>query len=467
MSAKEQIAWQAAESAAQISVAAETEEVSSLRLTRARLRFWGMKSALTLVDQGLTSIAGFGVNLMLARWLAPELYGAFAVVFAAFIFISGFHNVLLLEPLSVMGPSRHVQRLPNYFRAQIAVHAILVGVLALAGLLAGMILWRIAPNSPLVSAVFGAALVLPVLLLLWLARRMCYVMQRPEIAVCGSAANFVLIAAGLAALNYSGRVNSFNTFLLMGGASLIATWILIRRLGLEFKSDAGSEAVSWRSVLRENWKYGRWLVGSTVLLSITIQTQMFLVAGFLGLGAAGVLRAMQLPSLVMTQVVMATGLLIIHAFSYDFGSGRIKQLRRKAGLVSVALTGVAITCVLILMAVSGPLEHILFNGKYAAYVWLMPLLALVPAANSFSIGYSMALRASQRPHFDLIANAIAAPVGLISGLAFMHWWGIGGAAGSMVLGFAVQGAVIFVCFQKFAASAGKTGQLQPLPAQAD
>ena len=333
MSAKEQIAWQAAESTAQISVAAETEEVSSLRLTRARLRFWGMKSALTLVDQGLTSIAGFGVNLMLARWLAPELYGAFAVVFAAFIFISGFHNVLLLEPLSVMGPSRHVHRLPNYFRAQIAVHAILVGVLALAGLLAGIILWRIAPNSPLVSAVFGAALVLPVLLLLWLARRMCYVMQRPEIAVCGSAANFVVIVAGLAALYYSGRVNSFNTFLLMGGASLIATWILIRRLGLSFKSEAGIEAVSWRSVLRENWKYGRWLVGSTVLLSITIQTQMFLVAGFLGLGAAGVLRAMQLPSLVTTQVVMATGLLIIHAFSYDFGSGRIKQLRRKAGLV--------------------------------------------------------------------------------------------------------------------------------------
>ena len=119
------------------------------------------------------------------------------------------------------------------------------------------------------------------------------------------------------------------------------------------------------------------------------------------------------------------------------------------------------------MAVSGPLEHILFNGKYAAYAWLMPLLALVPAANSFSIGYSMALRASQRPHFDLIANAIAAPVGLISGLAFMHWWGLGGAAASMVLGFAVQGAVIFVCFQKFTAGADKTGGLQPLPAQAD
>jgi hypothetical protein len=39
------------------------------------LRAWGMKSAISLVDRGLTSMAGFGVNLLLARWIAPEAYG--------------------------------------------------------------------------------------------------------------------------------------------------------------------------------------------------------------------------------------------------------------------------------------------------------------------------------------------------------------------------------------------------------
>ena len=289
------------------------------------------------MDQGLTSVAGFGVNLMLARWLAPELYGAFAVVFAAFIFISGFHNVLLLEPLSVMGPSRHVKSSSRLtFARKSSCTQLLVGVLALAGLLAGMILWRITPNSPLVSAVFGVALVLPVLLLLWLARRMCYVMQRPEMAVGGSAANFVLIAAGLAGAVLLGQSQSVQHISTHGRRELDRYLDPDSPAWSRVQERRGKEAFSWRSVLRENWTYGRWLVGSTVLLSITIQTQMFLVAGFLGLGAAGVLRAMQLPSLVMTQVVMATGLLIIHAFSYDFGSGRIKQLRRKAGLVSLA-----------------------------------------------------------------------------------------------------------------------------------
>ena len=72
---------------------------------------WGVRSALSLVDQGLTSGAGFGVNLLLARWMPADVYGAFAVAFAGFLFVSGFHNVLLLEPMSVMGPSRHAERL--------------------------------------------------------------------------------------------------------------------------------------------------------------------------------------------------------------------------------------------------------------------------------------------------------------------------------------------------------------------
>jgi hypothetical protein len=60
-------------------------------LTMARLRVWGARSALSLLDQGLTSGAGFCVNLVLARWMPAEVYGAFAVVFAGLLFISGFH----------------------------------------------------------------------------------------------------------------------------------------------------------------------------------------------------------------------------------------------------------------------------------------------------------------------------------------------------------------------------------------
>ena len=261
---------------------------SRVGLGISRLRHWGLKSSLALLDQGLFSGSGFLVNLLLARWLGPASYGAFAVAFAVFLFISGFHNVLLLEPLAVMGPGRHSTFLPAYFQAQLAVHFVLVGALAVVGLIGGTVFWRIEPDSPLTGAIFGSAFVLPVLLLLWLVRRMCYVLERPSVAAAGSAVYLLLVVGGLSALRKAYWISPFfSAFLLMGVASLIASGALLASLGL-YKHSQTQSVLSWRTVLLENWSYGRWLVGSAILYSVSSQMQMFLVAGVLGLSTAGV-----------------------------------------------------------------------------------------------------------------------------------------------------------------------------------
>jgi O-antigen/teichoic acid export membrane protein len=156
----------------------------------------------------------------------------------------------------------------------------------------------------------------------------------------------------------------------------------------------------------------------------------------------------------MVQIITATGLLVLPSFSYDFGRGRTKQLRHKAMLVSLVLAVAAVCFAMFLALFAGRTEHLLFGGKYAAYAWLMPVLALVPAASGISMGYSMALRASQRPHFDLISNMFAAPVAILSALFLMRSWGLAGAAASMALSFAVLSIVTIVFFRRSARHAG-------------
>jgi len=416
---------------------------SAFRITAKRLRVWGIRSALSILDQGLTAGVGFVVNIALARWLPAEAYGAFAVAFAAFLFISGFHNVLLLEPLTVMGPSRHANRLPTYFRKQIAIHVRLVGMLGAVILLASSAFWWLAPNNHvLVGALIGSGLALPFVTLLWLIRRMCYVLQKPAVALLGSGSYVVFVLSGLFLLRHFESVDPLSAFGLMSIGSLVSAWVLWHRLGLaETPVPVDLESLSWREVARENWSYGRWLVGSTALNSVSTQAQMFLAATSLGLGAAGVLRAMQIPSLVMTHILSATGLLILPAFSYDFGNGFITRLRRKATLASVGLAAGTLAFTAVLAGIAPRTEHLLYGGKYAEYAWLIPLLTLVPVAQGAAMGYSMALRAMHRPKFDLIANAIAAPLGVISAIALMHWWGLAGAAASMVLSYATYAIV--------------------------
>jgi hypothetical protein len=65
-------------------------------LTAGRVKTWGIKSGLSILDQGLISSSGFLLSLMLARWLSSEVYGAFAVAYATLLFLTGFHSVLLL-----------------------------------------------------------------------------------------------------------------------------------------------------------------------------------------------------------------------------------------------------------------------------------------------------------------------------------------------------------------------------------
>ena len=416
---------------------------TGFRITADRLRVWGIRSALSVLDQGLTAAVGFAVNIALARWLSADAYGAFAVAFATFLFISGFHNVLLLEPLTVMGPSRHSNRLPTYFREQIVIHAILGAVLAAAVLLAGGAFWWVAPrNLMLVGALAGSGLALPFVTFLWLIRRMCYVLQRPSIALLGSGFYVAFVLSGLFLLQHFHYVSPFTAFGLMSVGSMLSAWVLWQKLGLkEAQEPEDHRQAKWREVARENWGYGRWLVGSTALNSVSTQAQMFLVASTLGLGAAGVLRAMQIPALVMTHILSATGLLILPAFSYDFGNGSIARLRHKATLVSLWLIGGTLAFAAVLALVAQRAEHLLYGGKYAQYAWLMPALALVPAALGASIGYSMALRAMHRPHFDLVANAVAAPLGVVSAIVLMHWWGLGGAAASMVLSYTTYAVV--------------------------
>jgi O-antigen/teichoic acid export membrane protein len=408
-------------------------------LSVGRLRALGAKSAWSLVDQGLTALTGFCVTFLLARWLSPEVYGAYAIAFAGYLFVGGLHNVIVLEPMSVIGPSRHAGQLREYFRAQMTVHGVLVGICSAGVIGVALVVWLIAPASPLAGAIVGSGLALSFLLFLFLARRMCYVWQRPLAATLGSGTCFALTILGLYGLRRFDHVSPLSVFLLVGAASFAGSGAVLRQMGiLELRDRSISrERIAWTSAIRENWLYGRWLVGSTILYSVSGQVQMFLAAAFLGLGAAGILRAMMLPASVMTQAVTAAGLLVLPGLSYDFGRGRVGLIRRKAVIASGTLCAAGICFAAGLWMVSGRVEQVLFGGKFAGYAWLMPILALIPAANGLTMGFSAALRASQRPHFDLLANGVATPVAIVSAVGFIRWWGLGGEAVSMVMGFVV------------------------------
>ena len=84
---------------------------------------WIRGGILAVVDQGLMSGSNFALSILLARWLTPEQYGAYAVALSIFFFVSTVHQALLLEPMSVLGTSEYSGQWREYAGAMVWFHA--------------------------------------------------------------------------------------------------------------------------------------------------------------------------------------------------------------------------------------------------------------------------------------------------------------------------------------------------------
>jgi hypothetical protein len=107
----------------------------NLALIFERMRRWGLKGGLSVLDQGLYSGANFVLSILLARWLSPSYYGMFAIAFAIYLFAYQVHNAIILEPMSVLGPARMYHRLADYLRDQLKLHFVV-------SLVAGLVISR-------------------------------------------------------------------------------------------------------------------------------------------------------------------------------------------------------------------------------------------------------------------------------------------------------------------------------------
>lgn len=413
---------------------------------------WAGRGLTSCLDQGAVSGVSFSVNVLLARWLPPAEYGAFSVAFALFLFVSGFHNALLVDPACVLGPARFLDRSRGYFRKLVCLH----GAWSVAASLGIAVVALATGEASLRRAFCGLAISLPFLLLLWLVRRLCYVDARPAAALLSSAAYALVLAGGFFLLRHWARPSPFTAFLVIAGAALAASATVGTRLGLA-GGWSGIRKNECLDLARAHWSYGRWLSVTSLLTLGVTQLQTFLIAGFLGLEPAGAFRAMFNLVQPMNQVTAAAALLFLPNLSADFGAGRTGHLRAKGAWITAGLVSLSIVHELVLVCFGARLSRLLYGHRFAAYHWLIPLLGLMPVFIALASGRSLVLQAVQKPQHYLIRGAVTGPVGIASAALLTCWAGLGGAAASMVLTLAVSFLVTLWLYRRFG-PAGRRAQ---------
>lgn len=396
-----------------------------------RLKNWGVKGGLAILDQGVYSGSNFIFNILLARWLSAENYGAFSLAFAIYLFSTGFYNAMILESITVFGTSKYSSNIHGYLSSQFVIHVIVTGVLGIFVSLAGyVVLYSGLVDSFLSHAIMGAGFFLPLMLLMWLARRAFYILGEPSWAFLLSCVYSICLLGGAFYLHFMKTENAIAWFGVMGLSSLAGLIILFKLDIFNFVSKKNKEW-GWRKLLAEQWAFDKWILLAAFFYFAATQIQIFITAAILGLDAAGAFSALQNFMFPMMQILTAISTLALPTIAFDFGQRNYTDMRRKSFTVAGVLFTISVLYVSFLFFFASPLENLLYAGKYKEYIGLIPIIGTIPLIATLEIGFSLVIRSLRRSIYHAILTFGMGLAGVISGLLLIPSFGIVGAVSSL------------------------------------
>jgi O-antigen/teichoic acid export membrane protein len=402
---------------------------------------WVGRGIWAIMDQALFATSNFALGILLARWLGPDEFGAFAIAQAAFLLFGMLHIAVLIEPMLVFGTSRYADRFSDYLRQLLRAHWVLTGGGTVIFGLAAAGFWM-RGSSTLSYALTGAALATPPMLLVWMARRACFACFRPHYAAAAGAMYLILMLVGVSVLFYSATLSPFSAFLVLGGSSLLVGAALIRRLQA---STPSAGRLNVRALVMEHWQYGRWALASTTISWVTGNIYFFILPFFGGLAATAALRALANLVVPMLQAIAALSTLLLPLLVRSRGT---TQFRSILLIALLGFVGAAAFYWVLLGAFADPLVHLMFGGKYREHAHLLWLLGILPVLAGIVAVLSSILRAYERPDLIFWAYLASGCTTLSVGLWAVTQWEIAGAAVGQILAALVTASALAVLLRR-------------------
>ena len=352
-------------------------------------------------DQGLYSFANFLLNILLVRWLAFEQYGVFAFGFSVFLFLSGFHNSLILEPISVLAMRNHKSHLWSYLGLQIRFHFIVVIILGLFCIfISGLVSFY---SDQISMSLFYAGISTPFLLSFWFLRRLCYIESNPLIAVIGSSFYSILLLFSLFLFHLFDCLSPLFGFIIMSFSSLFSSiliWILLKRK----YSSTLTIFLPIKEILREQWNYSKWATGVTILYWINSFIAIPALGIIIGLEASGIFRGLQNIILPLQQIGAALGNLFVPWFSSQ-DHGNKKKIQKISFQTIFGFSFLGIIYLIPILLIPEKLLSLLYNeAQMNNYIYEVRLVGVVGLITMIIASLSIILQGLKKPNGIFWAN---------------------------------------------------------------
>ena len=412
---------------------------------------WLRRVLYAATDQGSFAGANFVVNVLLARWLAPEGYGAYTVAYTLFLLVGVVHAGMLAEPMLVFGSGRFASRFGAYLRVVLAGHlrfslaaGVLLGALAVAAWASGQV---VLGHALAVFAVGQSAI-----LFQWAMRSACYTQHRSRVAATAGLIYAGTMIASVWGLKATGWLNEVTGIALMSAASLVAGLFIMWRLGIPWRR-VHDPALAQEARERHR-QYGGWAVGTGVLEWFHGFLPFLLLPLWAGLGETGALRALFNLVLPILHLFRGFAGLLVPAFVQATASGSARRLVRSIGL---GLGGATVVFAALVFVFGPEALHLLYDGQYDGYAHLLWMVAVLPLVLVVSNVGQAVLRAQERPEAVFAARSAAAGVAATLGAASTFVFGVAGALASDLVSATAEAAVMVSLIRRGAARILESG----------
>jgi O-antigen/teichoic acid export membrane protein len=386
------------------------------------LRSWFGKSVWAVGDRTLFSVSNFVINIVLARWLSPHEYGAFALAYAVFLLLGAGHTALLSDPMLVFGASTYRERFAEYLAVLVRAHWVFSGTASLI-LFAAALAINLSGHGALAAAFTALAFASPLILLQWLLRLACYVRLEPHRAAYAGASYMVFVLLGIYGLEYVDRLSPATSIGLMGVASLESVVGILR--GFKRRRPPVRVPHLFQEVVADHWNYSRWIVGSNALAWIPQSSFYLLLPAWGGLGAAAALKALMNLIMPLLHVYWALAGVVVPTLVRARERAAFGQIVRL--VLSLWLSGALLYWIL-LGWFNRPVVDWLYNGRYSEHASLLWIIGIIPILFAGELIFNSVLRSRERPDQIFWAGVVSTVALLTVGMALIFTWGLRGAA---------------------------------------
>ncbi|HSO26773.1 MAG TPA: oligosaccharide flippase family protein [Anaerolineales bacterium] len=386
-------------------------------------------------------------TLILARLVTPTELGVYGVGFTSLRLVRSIQEGLTIQPLNALGAALE----PRPFARYATATSLIQGALGLAaGGLAALVGWGLTAQGNDTAGPALFALWFPFLVWQWqeYLRRLLYARGDVAGAVFNSALANVVRLGVMVWWAARGGLTGIAGLQAIAWGSLAA---LIPGLW-QTRAYWARDFMDLRQAWRQNWDFGRWVLGGALANWVSVEFYPILTAGMISFAAAGAYRALQNLAAPIHLLLRAVDNFLTPRAARSYALGGQAALRRALRLTYV-FAGLPIFAILVISVVWRDfLLQALYGDTYLEYSEGMLLMALFYGLWFAYWPLQTAFKALQLSRPIFIANLGAIAVMFSLGIMAIRAWGVYGTIVGQALNALVVGMILLWSWRRIISS---------------